>query len=111
MNLRIIGALNDTDIELKATRHDAGGKEDVMTHVRRWNCLSEGKAWVFMKLSAIMIVIGLGMEGYLLLAHGPDTLGGYLRFLFLAFWSGVIGIASFALATIWLLTRSMTACR
>jgi hypothetical protein len=52
-----------------------------------------------------------GIDGYLLLAHGADTLGGYIRLLFLAFWSSIIGIASFALATVWLLMRAMTTCR
>ncbi len=82
-----------------------------MTHEMQWKCMFEGNAWTFMKLSAIMLAIGLGMEGYLMLAHGSDTLGGYLRLLFLAFWSSIIGIASFALATAWLLIRSMTSCR
>ncbi len=82
-----------------------------MTHEMQWQCLSEGNAWTFMKLSAIMLVIGLGIEAYLMLAHGADTLGGYIMLLFLAFWSGFIGIASFALATIWLLMRGMTTCR
>ena len=82
-----------------------------MTHEMQWNCLSEGSAWRFMKLSAIMLVVGLGMEAYLLFAHGADTLGGYILLLFLAFWSGLIGITSFALATVWLLTRAMTTCR
>ena len=92
-------------------RQDIEGKEDVMTHEMQWKCLSTGNAWTFMKLSTIMLVIGLGMEAYLLVAHGADTLGGYILLLFLAFWSGVIGIASFALATVWLLTRGMTTCR
>lgn len=83
-----------------------------MTHEMQWKCLSEGNAWMFIKLSTIMLVIGLGVEGYLfLIAHGSDTLGGYILLLFLAFWSGVIGIVSFALATVWLLTRAMTTCR
>lgn len=82
-----------------------------MTHETQWKCLSEGNAWTFMKLSAIILVIGLGVDGYLLLGHGADTFGGYLRLIFLAFWSGIIGIASFALATMWLLTRAMTTCR
>lgn len=87
------------------------GREDVMTHEMRWKCLAEGKAWTFIKLSAILLVIGLGMDGYLMLGHGSDTFGGYLRLLFLTFWSGIIGIASFALAVVWLLMRSMTTCR
>lgn len=82
-----------------------------MTHEMRWKCLSEGKAWTFIKLSAILLVIGLGMEGHLALGHGSDTFGGYLRLLVLAFWSGIIGIASFTLAAVWLLTRSVTTCR
>lgn len=82
-----------------------------MRHEVRWKCLSAGNAWTFIKLSAIMLVVGVGMDGYLLLAHGADTLGGYIRLLFLAFWSSIIGIASFALATVWLLTRAMTTCR
>jgi len=77
----------------------------------QWKCLSEGNAWTFMKLSAIMLVIGLGMDAYLLLAQGVDTLGGYILLHFLAFWSGLIGILSFALATVWVLTRAMTTCR
>ncbi|MDP3092915.1 MAG: hypothetical protein Q8N04_19765 [Nitrospira sp.] len=82
-----------------------------MTHEMQWKCLSGGSAWMFIKLSAIMLVIGLGMDLYLPLAHGADTLGGYIRLLFLAFWSSIVGIASFALATVLLLTRTMTACR
>lgn len=82
-----------------------------MTHETQWKCLSEGNAWTFMKLSAILLVIGLGMEAYILLAHGADTLGEYIRLLFLASWSGIIGIASVALATVWLLMRAMTTCR
>jgi hypothetical protein len=82
-----------------------------MTHEMQWKCLSEGNAWTFMKLSAIMLVIGLGVDAYFLLAHGADTLGGYILLLFLAFWSGLIGILSFALATVWLLMRAMTTCR
>jgi hypothetical protein len=82
-----------------------------MTHEVQWQCLSEGNAWTFMKLSAIMLLFGLGVDAYLLLAHGADTLGGFILLLFLAFWSGLIGIASFALATAWLLTRAMTTCR
>ena len=92
-------------------RQDIEEKEGVMTHEMQWKCLSTGNAWTFIKLSAIMLMIALVMDGYLLLAHGADTLGGYIRLIFLAFWSGVIGIASFALATVWLLTRGMTTCR
>jgi len=77
----------------------------------QWKCLSEGNAWAFMKLSAIMLVFGLGMDASILLPHGADTLGGYILLLFLAFWSGLIGITSFALATTWLLMRGMTTCR
>lgn len=47
-----------------------------MTHEMQWKCLSAGNAWTFIKLSAIMLVIGVGIDGYLLLAHGADTLGG-----------------------------------
>ncbi len=82
-----------------------------MTHEMQWECVFEGNAWTFMKLSAIMLAIGLGMEGYLVLGHGSDTLGGYLRLLVLAFWSSIIGIASFALTAMWMLTRFMTTCR
>ena len=82
-----------------------------MTQEMQWKCFSGGNAWMFIKLSAIMLVIGLGIDLYLLLAHGADTLGGYIRLLFLAFWSSIIGIASFALATVLLLTRTMTTCR
>ncbi len=41
-----------------------------MTHEMQWKCLSKWNAWTFMKLSAIMPVIGLGMDAYLLLPHG-----------------------------------------
>ncbi|MBX9657497.1 MAG: hypothetical protein K2X00_02955 [Nitrospiraceae bacterium] len=82
-----------------------------MTQEMRWKCLSGGNAGIFIKFSAIMLVVGLGMDLYLLIAHGADTLGGYIRLLFFAFWSSVVGIASFALATVWLLTRAMTTCR
>jgi hypothetical protein len=77
----------------------------------RWKCLSEGKAWMFMKLSLAMVVLGLGMRGYLLFAHGSETFGGYLQLLFLAFWSGIIGMVGLVLASAWLMWRAMTNCR
>lgn len=82
-----------------------------MTSDMRWECLLNGNAWRFMKLSTVLIVIGLVLEGYTILIQGPDTLGGVLLLLFVALWSGFIGIVGFALATVWLLMRSMTSCR
>lgn len=50
-------------------------RDDTMTHDAQWKCLSEGPSWKIMKLFLAMTMVGLGMEAYLLLTHGLNTLG------------------------------------
>lgn len=82
-----------------------------MTRERWWECLFHGSIRRFITISVIMIVIGLVLEVYAILIHGPTTLGGMLLVLLLAFWSGFIGIVGFALVTALLVIRARTSCR
>ena len=82
-----------------------------MTQERQWKCVSKGKAWTFMKLSVILLLLVLGVESYLMRGQAVGTLGGLLRFHFVAAWSGAIGIIAFGFASAGLLTRAMTTCR
>lgn len=82
-----------------------------MTNKVWWDCLLDVRTRRFITISAIMIGIGLGLEIYAILLHGPTTLGGMLLVLLLALWSGLIGILGFGLVTVLLVTRARTNCR
>lgn len=82
-----------------------------MTDEMQWKCLLEGKAWKFMKLSAIILAAGLGAEVYLQLTYRSETFEEFLRLLVVGFWSVVIGMVGLGLGSLWFMIRGMTSCR
>ncbi len=76
----------------------------------RWQCLLKGME-VFEGISAVLILIGIGLAFYAFHALEQASLGGFLLFLFIASWMGVFGIACLALIPVLLLVRAKTSCR
>lgn len=76
----------------------------------RWDCLSKGIE-VFEGISAALILIGVGLAFYAVHVLEQASVGGFLLFLSIASWIGVLGLACLVLIPVLLLVRAKTSCR